>query len=252
MTGGTMSRQSDKDTADFSDDDLIRGAYAIEDQDDAKAFYSLWADDYDDHMVEKLGYVSPSIVADLLFSHLDGDPGAVLDVGCGTGLTGQALAERGAQTIDGIDLSAEMLEKAASRGIYRHLSQADLTRPLAIRDGCYNALVSSGTFTHGHVGPEDARGHRRPERPQLGHRVGQALGVSIEGAPGDEHVGSRCGGTGDRGRGDPAVHLDVDAQMALDAGDRVDGDALTHGGILLNGRPRGRRGLHAAAPGSGG
>lgn len=149
-----MTQGNDKGSSDFSDDELIRGAYAIEDQDDAKAFYRLWAEDYDDHMVENLGYVSPRIVADLLMAHMGEDRGAVLDVGCGTGLTGQALADRGVATIDGIDLSEEMLEKARRRGIYRNLSQADLTGPIAIRDGCYRALVSSGTFTHGHVGPQ--------------------------------------------------------------------------------------------------
>lgn len=149
-----MNQEDDKGSNDFSDDDLIRGAYAIEDQEDAKAFYRLWADDYDDHMVETLGYVSPRIVTDLLVSHMGKDQGPVLDVGCGTGLTGQALVDRGVTIIDGIDLSTEMLEKAKSRGIYRNLSQADLTGPIAIRDGCYRALVSSGTFTHGHVGPQ--------------------------------------------------------------------------------------------------
>jgi ubiquinone/menaquinone biosynthesis C-methylase UbiE len=31
---------------------------------------------------------------------------------------------------------------------------ADLNLPLALEDNSYDAVVSSGTFTHGHVGPE--------------------------------------------------------------------------------------------------
>ncbi|MDA0220215.1 MAG: hypothetical protein O3B22_11680 [Proteobacteria bacterium] len=100
-----MTQGKNKDSNDFAGDDLIRGAYAIENQDDAQAFYRLWADDYDDHMVEKLGYVSPTIVDEQLLTHSGTPEGAFLDIGCGTGLTGQALAYRGVATLDGIDLS---------------------------------------------------------------------------------------------------------------------------------------------------
>jgi predicted TPR repeat methyltransferase len=153
-----MTQGKNKDSNDFAGDDLIRGAYAIENQDDAQAFYRLWADDYDDHMVEKLGYVSPTIVAEQLLTHSGTPEGAFLDIGCGTGLTGQALADRGVATLDGIDLSQAMIDRAAARGIYRKLSLADLTRPLALPGGSYDAMVSSGTFTHGHVGPEPLGG----------------------------------------------------------------------------------------------
>ena len=38
------------------------------------------------------------------------------------------------------------------KGLYRSLFQADITRPLSL-GGPYHGIVSSGTFTHGHVGP---------------------------------------------------------------------------------------------------
>jgi SAM-dependent methyltransferase len=47
-----------------------------------------------------------------------------------------------------------MLATAAAKGFYRQTIEADLTQPLAIADDTYDAIVSSGTFTHGHVGPE--------------------------------------------------------------------------------------------------
>ncbi len=55
--------------------------------------------------------------------------------------------------IDGVDFSPEMLARAAQKQVYRALVQADITRPLALPRQ-YRGLVSSGTFTAGHVGPE--------------------------------------------------------------------------------------------------
>jgi predicted TPR repeat methyltransferase len=78
----------------------------------------------------------------------------VLDVGAGTGLLGIALAARGVGPVDGIDISADMLGQARAKGCYRHLVEADLTAALPLLPVPYNGLTSSGTFTHGHLGPE--------------------------------------------------------------------------------------------------
>jgi len=78
----------------------------------------------------------------------------VLDIGCGTGLTGLHVANSGITALDGLDLSGEMIKVARSRDIYRRLIVADLNQPLTLEDNSYDAVVSSGTFTHGHVGPE--------------------------------------------------------------------------------------------------
>ena len=40
------------------------------------------------------------------------------------------------------------------KGIYSKCIVGDLTKGLPILDNTYNGIVSSGTFTHGHVGPE--------------------------------------------------------------------------------------------------
>jgi predicted TPR repeat methyltransferase len=139
---------------DLAKDAFVSGAYGLRDSDDAQSFYRLWADDYEDHMVGKLGYCSPRLVAERLAAHLKDKRAEVLDVGCGTGLTSDYLYEQGFRHLDGIDLTQAMLEKARARGIYRNLIRADLTQPINLPDACYDGMVSSGTFTCGHVGPE--------------------------------------------------------------------------------------------------
>lgn len=78
----------------------------------------------------------------------------LLDAGCGTGLVGGELVQRGFSALDGVDLSHGMLNIARSKGIYRQLEIADITRPLPFDPGSYGAVVCVGTFTAGHVGPE--------------------------------------------------------------------------------------------------
>ena len=57
-------------------------------------------------------------------------------------------------TVDALDITPEMLEVARGKGLYRSLMLGDLTKVLEIPDGSYDAVISCGTFTHGHVGPE--------------------------------------------------------------------------------------------------
>ncbi|MDA0220217.1 MAG: class I SAM-dependent methyltransferase [Proteobacteria bacterium] len=141
-------------TIDLAGDAFVSGAYALKGAEDAQSFYRLWADDYEDHMVGELGYVSPRLTAQRLTRHLRDTRAEVLDIGCGTGLTCDHLHEQGFDRLDGVDLTPAMLAKSAARGIYRRLIRADLTLPIDLPDASYDAMVSSGTFTCGHVGPE--------------------------------------------------------------------------------------------------
>lgn len=117
-------------------------------------FYRKWAADYDHQMLDQLGYTSPTKIAQQLGEYLPDAKSTVFDVGCGTGLTCVFLAAKGYTNLDGIDLSPEMVRVAAERGIYRELLVGDVNQSLDRDSGSYDAVISSGTFTHGHVGPE--------------------------------------------------------------------------------------------------
>src|SRR5262249_51000072 len=51
---------------------------------------------------------------------------SILDLACGTGRIGQWLRHRSRAPIDGVDLTAEMLEIASSKGVYRSLRLVDI------------------------------------------------------------------------------------------------------------------------------
>lgn len=117
-------------------------------------FYRKWAADYDHQMLDELGYTSPTKIAQQLSQYLPDTQSTVFDIGCGTGLTCVFLAEKGYTNLDGIDLSPDMVRVASERGIYRELLVGDVNQALERNDESYDAVISSGTFTHGHVGPE--------------------------------------------------------------------------------------------------
>lgn len=133
-----------------SDPDLD-AAYGLSSTEDTLRLYAAWADTYDRDFSDAHGFMTPGLVARMYAD--TGAGGPVLDVGAGTGLVGALLSQLGVAPVDGIDLSPEMLQMAEAKGCYRHLTVADVTRPLDLKDR-YAGVVSSGTFTLGHVGPE--------------------------------------------------------------------------------------------------
>jgi len=144
---------STSDSTSIGADDFVHEAYHLENTHEMVDFYRKWAADYDRQMLDQRGYTAPSSIAEILGEQLTDTQASVLDVGCGTGLTCRLLAQRGFNKLDGIDLSREMIEVARERGIYRNLLQGDVNQPLQFTTASYDGVVSSGTFTHGHVGP---------------------------------------------------------------------------------------------------
>jgi predicted TPR repeat methyltransferase len=77
------------------------------------------------------------------------DAESVLDVGCGTGLVGRALRERGfAGRLIGLDLSSASLEIARNAGRYDALARADLQHRLPVADAQVGVVVCVGVMTY--------------------------------------------------------------------------------------------------------
>ena len=138
----------------------VDDAYTVKTPADSVRLYGDWADTYDSEFVEPAGYVAYLRVAELLIRQRSLINGPVLDVGCGTGIVGVSLREGGIEVVDGIDISPQMLAEAGKKKtkddlpVYRKLITADLTNNLDIPDNQYAGLISAGTFTHGHLGPD--------------------------------------------------------------------------------------------------
>lgn len=89
-----------------------------------------YADRFEEALIEKLDYRVPERLAALIAASGAARYERAVDLGCGTGLMGVELEAR-TDHIEGYDLSANMLAKAEEKGLYGHLSQADLSLGLA-------------------------------------------------------------------------------------------------------------------------
>lgn len=78
------------------------------------------ADAFEDILVRQLGYGVPDLIAERLAAVAPGPYRRMLDLGCGTGLAGAALADR-AETRLGVDLSEGMIEICFDKGVYDQL-----------------------------------------------------------------------------------------------------------------------------------
>ena len=129
-------------------------AYQAPSKENLKTLYRDWAETYDSEFAKERGYLLPAAVALNFAQAATPEDGPILDIGAGTGLIGRELKPHGFWQIDALDLSAEMLHYARQTGLYRNFIDTSLADYAALAKGAYGAVVSAGTFTHGHLGPE--------------------------------------------------------------------------------------------------
>ena len=140
------------DETEGHDADLL-DAYGAQNSAELAAVYDRWSNSYDEYM-NGVGYCHPAICVALLARYVPSGTAKLLDAGVGTGIVGELLAIVGYTSIDGIDISQGMLDKASEKGLYADLWVADINQPIQLAHDTYRAVVSSGVFTTGHVGCE--------------------------------------------------------------------------------------------------
>lgn len=118
-----------------------------------------------DARLDSLGYRVPRRLADLLGAALAARPAPggeargldVLDLGCGTGLSGAALTglPGGLTSLTGVDLASAMLAEAQKRGPYTRLEQAEASAWLAAAPvSAFDVVIAADVFIYiGDMGP---------------------------------------------------------------------------------------------------
>jgi predicted TPR repeat methyltransferase len=111
-----------------------------------EALFDGYAHGFDTHLVQALRYDAPKVLAQGLAAQGRRWQHA-LDLGCGTGLCGphlRAMADR----VTGVDLAANMLERAAATGAYDTLRQLDVVDFLGEGTAFFDAVVAADVFIY--------------------------------------------------------------------------------------------------------
>ena len=135
---------------------FLNQTYKLETPEDTFAHYEAWAETYDEEITEN-DYAQPRRCADALAQYSISSEINVLDIGCGSGLSGVALSSSGFKNIDGCDFSPAMLEKAKNTDVYQKLFLADINQELNIEAEAYDAVSAVGVLAFAHIKTESLR-----------------------------------------------------------------------------------------------
>jgi SAM-dependent methyltransferase len=123
---------------------------------DARSGYAEWVDSYEDTVEDAMDLALLDALAVPDWATVR----RAADLGCGTGRTGAWLRTQGVGTIDGVDLTPEMLERARARGAHDTLAVADVAAS-GLASDAYDLVISSLVDEHlDSVGPLYAEAFR--------------------------------------------------------------------------------------------
>eukprot|EP00752_Nemacystus_decipiens_P002724 g2543.t1 len=201
--------------------------------------YNAYAETFDSHLQEALEYRTPAVIVESLAAVFPGRRyKRCLDLGCGTGLSGQA-ASSVCGSLVGVDLSPAMVARAKEKRLYRRVLVGDVTetverlcressdasaaagaagsgagirRPRGWEVPAAREEEGGATAVAGAAAGEDGR-QRSPTAQPAAERAGRAAAVRREGEikPVLDGVAlpSRDESSGDRERGELVMSCDV-------------------------------------------
>ena len=132
------------------DDNVVQWVYASRNGEELAERYNEWAKSYDQDLDRDFGWVGPLVAVETVMKFVPGEA-RILDAGAGTGLVGQLLFERGYAHLVAIDFSQGMLDEARKKRAYEELHQMDMASRLGFESDSFDAVISVGVFTVGHV-----------------------------------------------------------------------------------------------------
>jgi predicted TPR repeat methyltransferase len=127
--------------------DALTGATA--DSPDAayvRELFDDFAPNFDKKLLDELNYTAPSSLVALLTAKTK-SLGRVIDLGCGTGLAGEALRPH-CEHLSGVDLAPRMVEVARAKDIYDHLVADDLVAAIDAAEAPFDAFVAADVFVY--------------------------------------------------------------------------------------------------------
>ena len=109
--------------------------------------FDSFSEHFDESLVDKLGYTVPAQLRALLTGKASHRFPSILDMGCGTGLSGEAFQDL-AEKLVGLDLSPKMLEVAGKKGLYDSLHETDICSFLRENQDLFELVLAADVFIY--------------------------------------------------------------------------------------------------------
>ena len=124
---------------------ILENAYQLQSPADNIAYYNRFAAAYDSEFALDMGWRYPQAIAEIYKEQATAEDLPIADIGCGTGLIADYI-KVSAESIEGFDISDEMLRVTAGKSTYGKLLRVDITEPLEEFSHQYGAILSAGTL----------------------------------------------------------------------------------------------------------
>ena len=103
---------------------------------------------FEHSLVDQLEYHIPKTLAEVMLKQSPNRSlGSVLDLGCGTGLTGTEV-RRFCENLEGIDLSNSMLDQARKKNVYDKLTYSEIVEYLSNTELNFDYFISTDVFIY--------------------------------------------------------------------------------------------------------
>lgn len=115
-----------------------------------EALFDDYAQRFDTALVKNLSYRVPWLLADIIEAikpHTAETADRILDLGCGTGLAGEAFAKRAAW-LEGVDMSSHMLLEAEHKKIYNATAHTEASAFLSVCEKNYDIIVAADVLVY--------------------------------------------------------------------------------------------------------
>jgi predicted TPR repeat methyltransferase len=106
--------------------------------------FSEFAEEYDQIVVDELGYTAHWRLPQKVIEHLGSGRARVLDLGCGTGISSTLFFAQG-YAVTGVDIAPGMIDQAR-RHPFQNLLCQSLEAPLPLDSACFDAAVALGVL----------------------------------------------------------------------------------------------------------
>lgn len=113
-----------------------------------ESVFDSYANHFEESLLQDLQYKTPTELWKLYRTHFPyNNKGLCLDLGCGTGLAGQAF-QPACSAIHGVDISKKILSIAEKKQIYSSLTKDDIHHYLESGETLYHLIIAADVFTY--------------------------------------------------------------------------------------------------------